>query len=208
MRIQCDRGRSTSCSDSSQSSMQMSACFNVNNNYSRFSIRSFWHPITEDIIQDVLERRNESNNLHTHQYLHTTIFPCIYWLQYPTYSTNSSSMASVHFSLTINCVSKGMLVYLRHQRIVSGPNVTFGTKFPSMTSNWTRSHPASSNLLQSAPSLPKSAGNTEGMIYDGTTRQDIMRFGGNEMSKMHFKVKFVVFWNSLHRICVYLLALF
>mmetsp|Transcript_13906 Transcript_13906/g.32391 ORF Transcript_13906/g.32391 Transcript_13906/m.32391 type:complete len:209 (+) Transcript_13906:254-880(+) len=79
-------------------------------------------------------------------------------------STNCSSMASVHFSLTISCVSKGMVVYLRHHRMVSGPKVRLGTKFPSMTSNCTRSHPASSNRLQSAPSFPKSAGRTEGMI--------------------------------------------
>jgi hypothetical protein len=118
----------------------------------------------------MLERRNESNNLHTH-HIYTHNYFSMHYIDYPTYSTNSSSMASVHFSLTINCVSKGMLVYLRHQRIVSGPNVTFGTKFPSMTSNWTRSHPASSSLLQSAPSLPKSAGNTEGMIYSAA-RQD------------------------------------
>jgi hypothetical protein len=134
------------------------------------------------------------------QIIYTQLFSHLY-IEYPTYSTNSSSMASVHFSLTISCVSKGMLVYLRHQRIVSGPNVKFGTKFPSMTSNWIRSHPASSNFLQSAPSLPKSAGNTEGMIY-GTTGYE-----GNKMSNA-FQSEVCGRLKCLHRMCVYLLALF
>jgi hypothetical protein len=61
-------------------------------------------------------------------------------------------------------VSKGTLVYFRHAAINSGPNVRFGTKFPSITSNWIRSTPASSRRLHSAPMFAQSAGSTDGMI--------------------------------------------
>mmetsp|Transcript_4769 Transcript_4769/g.9921 ORF Transcript_4769/g.9921 Transcript_4769/m.9921 type:complete len:202 (-) Transcript_4769:99-704(-) len=79
-------------------------------------------------------------------------------------SMNLGSMASRHFSDTMSWVSNGSEVYCLDHLMVSGPNVMFGTKLPSMTSNWMRSQPASSRRLQSSPSLPKSAGRTEGMI--------------------------------------------
>ena len=48
--------------------------------------------------------------------------------------------------------------------ITSGPKVRFGTNWPSMTSHWMRSTPASSSATTSSPSWAKSAGSTEGTI--------------------------------------------
>merc|ERR1740127_22024 len=67
------------------------------------------------------------------------------------HSVNWGSMASVQRSETMSCVSNMSLVVLRCAAMTSGPNVRLGTKLPSMTSNWMRSQPASSSILQSAP---------------------------------------------------------
>ena len=76
-------------------------------------------------------------------------------------------MVSQLYWLTINWVSKGTLQYFLHAAIISGPNVRFGTKFPSITSNWILSTPASSSSFTHAPIFAQSAGKTEGIIWIG-----------------------------------------
>ena len=57
-----------------------------------------------------------------------------------------------------------------HERVAamtSGPNVRFGTNWPSMTSHWMRSTPAFSSAATSSPRREKSAGSTDGAIWIG-----------------------------------------
>src|SRR5919198_4958166 len=67
----------------------------------------------------------------------------------------------------MRCASNGTEARGRHAAMTSGPNVRFGTKFPSITSHWMRSTPASSSAATSSPSRAKSAGSTEGAISIG-----------------------------------------
>ncbi|MNL59059.1 hypothetical protein D3C87_1827520 [compost metagenome] len=50
---------------------------------------------------------------------------------------------------------------------MSGPKVMFGTKCPSITSQWIQSAPASSIARTSSPSFEKSAERMEGAIRMG-----------------------------------------
>mmetsp|Transcript_31569 Transcript_31569/g.102103 ORF Transcript_31569/g.102103 Transcript_31569/m.102103 type:complete len:313 (-) Transcript_31569:97-1035(-) len=86
------------------------------------------------------------------------------WLVAAVYS---SSIVSQLYCDTISCVSNLTVVYFLQAAMSSGPKVRFGTKLPSMTSNWIRSTPASSSRLHSAPMLAQSAGRTDGMIWTG-----------------------------------------
>ena len=67
-------------------------------------------------------------------------------------------------SSTIKCASKGISTLFLHEATVSGPIVRFGTKFPSIMSQWIRSAPASSRASHSKPKRLKSAGRIEGHI--------------------------------------------
>ena len=55
----------------------------------------------------------------------------------------------------------------RAAAMTSGPNVRLGTNWPSITSHWMRSTPASSSAATSSPSRAKSAGSTLGAISIG-----------------------------------------
>jgi hypothetical protein len=66
----------------------------------------------------------------------------------------------------IRCASKVGLSpnALRSLAITGGPNVRFGTKFPSITSRWSQFNPASTALLQAFPRSARSAVSTDGAI--------------------------------------------
>ena len=64
----------------------------------------------------------------------------------------------------MRCASNGSVVWRRADAITSGPNVRFGTNWPSITSHWMRSTPAASSAATSSPSLLKSTGSTLGAI--------------------------------------------
>src|SRR3954447_15887925 len=68
---------------------------------------------------------------------------------------------------TMRCASNSTEACGRHAAMMSGPNVRFGTKRPSITSHWMRSTPASSSAAISSPKRAKSAGRTEGAISIG-----------------------------------------
>ena len=60
-------------------------------------------------------------------------------------------------SLIIRCASNGSAVTRRSASTVLGPNVRFGTKWPSMTSRWIRSAPARSMRRTARARLARSA---------------------------------------------------
>src|SRR5947207_11139794 len=60
--------------------------------------------------------------------------------------------------------SKGSRLCARQALTMAGPMVRFGTKWPSMTSRWRRSAPASMEAISSA-SLLKSADSSDGAIF-------------------------------------------
>ena len=57
----------------------------------------------------------------------------------------------------IRWTSSGSVVARRIAATTGGPMVRLGTKWPSMTSTWIQSAPASSTARTSSPSRPKSA---------------------------------------------------
>src|SRR4029079_13516292 len=81
----------------------------------------------------------------------------------------------------IKCTSNGLVVCGRSAFTTAGPMVRLGTKWPSMTSMWIQSAPASSIARTSSPSLAKSAERIEGAMIgmsfgkDGLTGADKAR---------------------------------
>ena len=70
-------------------------------------------------------------------------------------------------STIIRCRSSGNVVDRRSAFTTSGPTVRFGTNWPSITSTWIMSAPATSTAFTSSPSLEKSAARIDGAIRRG-----------------------------------------
>ena len=68
-------------------------------------------------------------------------------------SVNSPSIAPVHLSLTISCVSKGIFVYLRAHRMVPGPRVKLRIKI-RIVHGGTQPFPISCSLFRVSQNLP------------------------------------------------------
>src|SRR3990167_2742039 len=60
--------------------------------------------------------------------------------------------------------SRGSRARLRRDSMTGGPMVRFGTKWPSITSTWSRSAPAASTRAMASPSAAKSAERMLGAI--------------------------------------------
>ena len=70
----------------------------------------------------------------------------------------------------------------------AGPIVMFGTKWPSMTSTWIQSAPASAMARTSSPSLAKSADRIEGAMTTEVMAQNLRfvgRFGVEDAAREH-----------------------
>src|SRR6185312_15531496 len=67
----------------------------------------------------------------------------------------------------MRCTSNGSLLYLRTAFTTIGPIVRLGTKWPSITSTWIQSAPASVTAATSCPSAAKSADRIDGAMRTG-----------------------------------------
>ena len=67
----------------------------------------------------------------------------------------------------IRWTSNGLAVCGRSAFTTAGPMVRLGTKWPSITSTWIQSAPASSTARTSSPSRAKSAERMEGAMRTG-----------------------------------------
>src|SRR5258705_8369383 len=65
----------------------------------------------------------------------------------------------------MRCRSSGRRVRFRMDSITGGPMLRLGTKWPSMTSTWSRSAPAVSTRAMASPSAAKSADRMRGAIF-------------------------------------------